>query len=73
MSGSEIKMARTAVYLTPGVLQGAALIMTGSALLYTIRDWEYRAKGSRQLLVQKFCGFSCHIRCYPGAPLFTFL
>jgi hypothetical protein len=46
MSGSEIKMARTAVYLTPGILEDPAFIMTGSALLYTFRDWEYRFKGS---------------------------
>jgi hypothetical protein len=46
MSGSEIKMARTTVYLTPGILEGPAFIMTGSALFYTVRDWEYRLKGS---------------------------
>jgi hypothetical protein len=46
MSGSEIKMARATVYLTPGILDGAAFIMTGSALLYAVRDWKYRFKGS---------------------------
>jgi hypothetical protein len=45
MTSSEIKMARTAIDFTPGILEGAAFIMTGSALLYGLRDWEYRFKG----------------------------
>ncbi len=47
MSGPEIKMTRTTVNLTPGILKGATSIMTSSALFYMVRYWENRFEGSR--------------------------
>ena len=46
MSGSEIKMARTAVYLAPGILDGTPLVMTASAMLHVLWGWEYGFEGS---------------------------
>jgi len=51
MSGSEIKMARTTVYLAPGILESSFLVMTASALPYIFRGWEYGFEGSGQLSV----------------------
>jgi hypothetical protein len=47
MSGPEIKMTGTTVYLAPGVLKGATLVMTRSALFDIVRYRENRLKGSR--------------------------
>ena len=47
MGRSEIKKARATVYLTPGILEGATFIMTGSALFYMVWYWENRFKGFR--------------------------
>jgi len=63
MSGPEIKMTRTAVYLTSRILKSAIFIMTSSALFYMLWYWKNGVKGPCELLVEEIHGFFCHICC----------